>query len=341
MHRACVLDFSLTITLAGTILFMVAGPSRANQGGVDSSRPDRVDSLPPASTLTSSGDAGSEQEWARVPAGAAGEAAQEGGRSPGERARLWQASAVFLVVVAGLSVWIQRLSREIRRRKALETASTMSEALLRIAGRTARLGGWSVTIADQRVDWSDEVALIHETECGYSPSLEEAIGFYAPEWRERIAKVFGDCARDGTPYDEELELITARGNRVWVRTTGEAVRDKSGAIVGVQGAFQDITDRKRTEGRLQAQLLELQRWHGVTLGRERRIQELKDEVNALLGRLGEPARYREPEPRGDAAVTVGQGSGRLVPVGGATFPGMPGLVEEVGGDLHRQDGSGS
>ena len=47
--------------------------------------------------------------------------------------------------------------------------------------------------------------------------------------------------------------------------------------------IEDVSERKRAEATLQGQLLELQRWHGVTLGRERRIQELKSEVNQLLG----------------------------------------------------------
>jgi hypothetical protein len=47
-----------------------------------------------------------------------------------------------------------------------------------------------------------------------------------------------------------MEIVTAGGRRVWVRTIGEAVRDRSGRITGVQGAFQDITDRKRAEQRL-------------------------------------------------------------------------------------------
>ena len=56
----------------------------------------------------------------------------------------------------------------------------------------------------------------------------------------------------------------------------------------------DITERKKTEQRLREQLDELRRWHHVTVGREERIIELKKEVNELLQRLGEPARYSAP-----------------------------------------------
>ncbi len=131
--------------------------------------------------------------------------------------------------------------------RASEATLRENSALLRIAGGIARFGGWSANLAEGRVLWSDEVAAIHEMPPGYSPQLAEGLGYYAPEWRDRITEVFDACARDGTPYDEELEIITASGKRVWVRTIGKPIRDESGKIISVQGAFQDVTERKKEE----------------------------------------------------------------------------------------------
>lgn len=55
----------------------------------------------------------------------------------------------------------------------------------------------------------------------------------------------------------------------------------------------DITARKLAEAEVAVQLSELQRWHGVMLGREERIMTLKREVNVLLGLVGQPPRYKE------------------------------------------------
>jgi PAS domain S-box-containing protein len=144
------------------------------------------------------------------------------------------------------------ISEDITDRKQAEEKEKETHALLRIAGEKAKLGGWSVNLQENRITWSDEVAAIHEMPVGHSPMVEQGIRFYAPEWPERITKVFTDCAQKGIPYDEEMEIITAGGKRVWVRAIGEAVKDDMGEIIKVQGAFQDISDRKKMELELRA-----------------------------------------------------------------------------------------
>lgn len=101
---------------------------------------------------------------------------------------------------------------------------------------------------------------------GYAPPVQDGINFYAPEWRDKIIQVFTDCAEKGIPYDEEMEIITRKGRRVWVRTTGEAVRNEKGEIIKVQGSFQEITEYKRAEQeyeQLQAQLIQVQKMESV------------------------------------------------------------------------------
>lgn len=139
---------------------------------------------------------------------------------------------------------------DITERKLYEEKLKDSLALLRIAGEKAKLGGWNVILKENRSYWSDEVAAIHEMPAGYTPLVQDGINFYAPEWRERIIKVFTDCAQKGIPYDEEMEILTARGKRVWIKTIGEALRDDHGNIFKVHGAFQDISERKKTEAAL-------------------------------------------------------------------------------------------
>ncbi len=105
-------------------------------------------------------------------------------------------------------------------RQVAEEKLRKSEALLRIAGRTAKLGGWSLELPEFRTTWSDEVCAIHEMPPGTVPTLEQAIGFYTPESLATIKQAVGACAEQGTPFDLELDIITAKGNRIGVRSIG-------------------------------------------------------------------------------------------------------------------------
>jgi signal transduction histidine kinase/CheY-like chemotaxis protein len=170
-----------------------------------------------------------------------------------------------------------------RRKQAEDSASR--DALLQMAGRAARFGGWSVVLAEGRVVWSDEVAAIHDKPAGYSPTVEEGISFYAPEWRERIAEVFGACAGEGRPFEEEMEIITARGRRVWVRAIGMPIRDESGTITKVQGAFQDVTARKLTEADLKAAHDKLEALWGIASLVDADVKTISNHVLAAIARM--------------------------------------------------------
>jgi PAS domain S-box-containing protein len=139
---------------------------------------------------------------------------------------------------------------DITERKIAEEQLNANYKLLRIAGETAKFGGWSYDLVNNIVTWSDIVYDIHEMPRSYSPNVEEGINFYAPEWKDKITRLFRNCSEKGIPYDEEMEIITKNGRRVWVRTTGEPVRDEQGKITKIVGAFQDISESKKAEEKL-------------------------------------------------------------------------------------------
>jgi signal transduction histidine kinase len=122
---------------------------------------------------------------------------------------------------------------------------TSDAQLRRIAGQTAHLGGWTICLEQMKLVWSDEVCAIHDLPPGYVPTLEEGLNYFPPEVRAEVVRCMEACAKDGTPYDLEIPKNTATGRRIWVRSIGEAVRDASGRIIRLQGAFQDISERKR------------------------------------------------------------------------------------------------
>lgn len=149
-----------------------------------------------------------------------------------------------------LEVANDSLRRDVIERTRAKERLEQSAMLLRIAGQAARLGGWTLNLKDDLLTWSDETCAIHDLPPGCTPKLQEAIQFYLPEHRSEIIRHVDACATHGEPYDLELQLITARGRKIWIRTIGEAARDEKGRIVGIQGAFQDISERRQLEQRI-------------------------------------------------------------------------------------------
>ncbi len=121
------------------------------------------------------------------------------------------------------------------------------ETLVQIAGRIAHLGGWIADLSSGAVFWSNEVCDILEVPHGTSPAIADAMAYYPPEWRARAKQMFDDCVDSGAGFDEQLQVVSARGKRRWVRVTAEAVYGGVGEVARVQGGFQDITEAKQAE----------------------------------------------------------------------------------------------
>jgi len=123
---------------------------------------------------------------------------------------------------------------------------------------------------------------------GYS--CEEAVGrqrveWFVPEERERVMKYIMEL------YQEPYEAVALKkdGSTFPCMVCGKMMHYK-GKNVRVTSVT-DITERKLAEEKIFQQLAELQRWQSVTLEREDRMIELKQEVNSVLEQLGKPKKY--------------------------------------------------
>ncbi len=194
---------------------------------------------------------------------------------------------------------------------AMRQRAEESEKLLEIAGRAVKLGGWRVSLVDRTVFWTDGVAAMHELPPGTQPTYEAGIDHFAPEEREAARRVFEACALDGIPFNDVRALITAKGNRIRVRSMGEPVRDELGRIIAVQGAIQDIselTNAQRQAEEIGARLTEVMENIGeafFTLDREWRFSYLNNRAEVFLGRcrhalIGRKVFDEFPEAKGTA-----------------------------------------
>ncbi len=157
-----------------------------------------------------------------------------------ERGRAMRNTRDNRVVVDGLIL-------DITAQKQTEQELLTAQELLEQAGQIARVGAWELDVLDGAIRWSRVTYEIHETPPDFKPILADGINFYKEgENRRRIAAVVERAIATGEPFDEELQIITAKGNERWVRALGKA-EFRNGRWVRLYGTFQDIHAQKLAE----------------------------------------------------------------------------------------------
>ncbi|WP_276168949.1 PAS domain-containing sensor histidine kinase [Zobellia alginiliquefaciens] len=127
------------------------------------------------------------------------------------------------------------------------TETKRREELYAKAEEVARIGGWELDMTTNNIYWTDITKDIHEVPRDYEPNLESGINFYKKgEHRDLITNLVSNGIADGTPWDTELIIVTAKGKELWVRAKGEVVFT-DGKCERLYGTFQDIDEKKRTE----------------------------------------------------------------------------------------------
>jgi diguanylate cyclase (GGDEF)-like protein/PAS domain S-box-containing protein len=119
-------------------------------------------------------------------------------------------------------------------------AASRREPLPEMAGAVAHFAGWEIDLPSGDVWWSEHAFSIFEMAPGPSPTLEETIALFVPEHREMLRRMVEACARDGRPFDANVEATTASGRPVRLHASGRAMCTADGALIRIQGAFQEI-----------------------------------------------------------------------------------------------------
>jgi len=130
----------------------------------------------------------------------------------------------------------------------MESGQQIQQAndLLEQAGEIAGFGGWEFDAKTLQGTWTNQVAKIHDLTLTEKVSVEQGLSFYMETSRAKIERAVQDAINLALPYDLELEMLTAAGNRKWVRTVGRPVLENS-QVVKITGVIQDITVMKKAE----------------------------------------------------------------------------------------------
>jgi len=169
----------------------------------------------------------------------------------------------------GRVIGIYGISRDVTKERCDEEQLRRHRVMLQRTSRLAKVGGWEFDPQTGEESWTEECARIHDLDPTVKMTMEQGLSYYQGEHRVVMEKAVREAVELGRGYDLELELISAKGVRKWVRTQCEP-QVENGTVRYVYGALQDVTERKEAEKALQRsnvaldeaqQLAEIGSWH--------------------------------------------------------------------------------
>jgi diguanylate cyclase (GGDEF)-like protein/PAS domain S-box-containing protein len=166
-------------------------------------------------------------------------------RDSGE-SHLFETIRTAVVKPDGALLGILGVARDVSLRRLQERTIHEQDELLKEMSSLAKIGAWEFDMVNGHVTWTDEVACIHETAPCETRSIPACLSYYHGENRIRVEQALTRAIATGDGCDIELEMITERGNRKWVRVIARTVLEQ-GKVVKVRGTMQDITERRQLE----------------------------------------------------------------------------------------------
>lgn len=181
----------------------------------------------------------------------------------------------------------------------LKNALKSSIEFLEQTGALAKVGGWELDLASGQVHMTKQTQILHEIDENYVPPKYSTGGeWYPPEVWPTIQDAVKAAIEDGVPYDLEAPFITAKKRRIWVRVQGFPLI-VDGKVIKLQGFFQDITERKKSEELLKGARDELER---------ERIKAIRSAKLASLGEMSAGIAHEINNP-----LTIIYGIARALP----------------------------
>ena len=140
---------------------------------------------------------------------------------------------------------------DITERRRSEQAAERALQRLTDAQRIGQIGDWEYDMATQAIDWSPQMFEILGRDSSLGPpGLQEHFRAYDTESSALLWQTISLAIASGEPQECDFVARRQDGTTVHAHAVGVPRKDHSGAVTGLYGTLQDISERKRSEGAL-------------------------------------------------------------------------------------------
>jgi PAS domain S-box-containing protein len=179
---------------------------------------------------------------------------------------------------------------DITERKRAEEAIRESQERLSTILKTTNQGFWLN-------DRDDNIMEVNEAMCEILGLLkEEVVGRnffdFLDETNKNIVLEHNRIRKKGIHNTYEISLMRPDGQQIPCLMNASPLLDKDGNVVGSFGMTTNIAERKKMEEALRQNVDELERFSKVAFGREKKMIQLKQEINELMLQLGQGEKYK-------------------------------------------------
>lgn len=140
--------------------------------------------------------------------------------------------------VIGTILQIEDVTQKVINEEKLKKLEIISEDISSIS----EIGYWEYNLVKDKLTWCERTRSIHEIDDDYTPNIIDATAFYKNGYsRNTISMIVNKAIANKTSFSEKLQLVTAKGNEIWVTCSGKPIY-KYGKFTGLIGTIQNINE---------------------------------------------------------------------------------------------------
>jgi diguanylate cyclase (GGDEF)-like protein/PAS domain S-box-containing protein len=171
----------------------------------------------------------------------------------GGRLRTIRSSGQPIFDASGTFIGYRGTATDITTLREAERLLTHRTMALREAHRMGKIGTWSYRLGDERATWTAECYMLFGLDPDtFDTTHQNVLRSFVGDGAERLVEMQRQVIRTQSTATIDVQALRADGTSADLAMTCKPETDASGAVIGIIGTVQDISERKEAQRQLEA-----------------------------------------------------------------------------------------